>query len=152
MHQYPRISARYATPEGSPTVSQDWVTLSSTERSRLFKANKSISEILVDHNLSAVIVEALHLQVDLLRRVIESNGQLARHSVEASVPLDGQLRLLITIAGITPPTVSGFLADVGDVHRFPGLRRMNAYPGLVPRCHDSGGKSAKTISSGSPAS
>ena len=30
---------------------------------------------------------------------------------------------------------------MGDVHRFPSLRRMNAYLGLVPRCHDSGGKS-----------
>ncbi|MFP3958571.1 MAG: transposase, partial [Spirochaetaceae bacterium] len=29
----------------------------------------------------------------------------------------------------------------GDVHRLPSLRRMNAYLGLVPRCHDSGGKS-----------
>ncbi|MBS3763846.1 MAG: IS110 family transposase [Planctomycetes bacterium] len=51
------------------------------------------------------------------------------------------IRLLITIPGITPLTASAFLADIGDVHRFPSLRRMNAYLGLVPRCHDSGGKS-----------
>ncbi len=31
-------------------------------------------------------------------------------------------------------------ADVGGVRRFRCLRQMNAYLGLVPRCHDSGGK------------
>ena len=33
-----------------------------------------------------------------------------------------------------------FLADVADVRRFSTLRKMNAYPGLVPRGKSSGGK------------
>lgn len=97
-------------------LTEDGVTVSSTDRSRLFKGKESVSGILADHYLSEVIVEA-------------------------SSPLDKQIRLLITIPGITPLTASAFLADMGDIHRFLSLQRMNAYLGLVPRCHDSGGKS-----------
>ena len=122
-------------------LTEDGVTLSSDERSRLFKGKESISDVLGDHRLSEVIVDALQIQVDLLRTITESKERLGRRIVEASAPLNEQIRLLITIPGITPLTASAFLADIGDVHRFPSLRRMNAYLGLVPRCHDSGGKS-----------
>ena len=49
--------------------------------------------------------------------------------VEASAPLNEQIGLLITIPGITPLTASAFLADIGEAHRFPSPRRMNAYLG-----------------------
>jgi transposase len=92
-------------------------------------------------HLSEVIVEALKIQVGLLGTITESKERLGRRIVEASAPLDVHIRLLITMPWHSPLTASAFLADVGDVHRFPSLRRMNAYLGLVPRCHDSGGKS-----------
>ena len=111
------------------------------DRSRLFKGKESVADILADHRLSEVIVDELRIQVDLLRTINESKERLGRKIVEASAPLDEQIRLLITIPGITPLTASAFLADLGDVHRFPSMRRMKAYLGLVPRCHDSGGKS-----------
>lgn len=122
-------------------LTEDGVTVSSTERSRLFKGKESVAEILADRDVWEVIVDALQFQVDLLRTITESKERLGRRIVEASTPLAEQIRLLITIPGITPLTAAAFLADVGDVHRFPSLRRMNAYLGLVPRCHDSGGKS-----------
>jgi transposase len=92
-------------------------------------------------HLSEAIVEALKIQVGLLGTITESKERLGRRIVEASAPLDVHIRLLITMPWHSPLTASAFLADVGDVHRFPSLRRMNAYLGLVPRCHDSGGKS-----------
>ncbi|AHC16458.1 IS110 family transposase [Salinispira pacifica] len=122
-------------------LAEDGVTVSSTERSRLFKGKESVAEILADRHIWEVIVDALQIQVDLLWTITESKERLSRKIVEASTPLDEQIQLLITIPGITPLTAAAFLADVGDVHRFPSLRRMNAYLGLVPRCHDSGGKS-----------
>jgi transposase len=67
----------------------------------LCKGKKSISDVLGDHRLSEVIVEA-------------------------SAPLNEQIRLLITIPGITPLTASAFLADIGDGHPFPSLRRQEA--------------------------
>ena len=56
-------------------------------------------------------------------------------------PLKEQVELLITIRGITPLTALAFLADVGDIHRFKTVRKMNAYLGLVPRLRASGDKS-----------
>jgi transposase len=116
-------------------LAEDGVTMSSTERSRVFKGKESVAEILADRHLSEVVVESLQIQIDLLRTITGSKERLGRKIIEASAPLDGQIRLLITIPGITPLTASAFLADVGDVHRFPSLRRMNAYLGVVPRCH-----------------
>ena len=60
-----------------------------------------------------------------------------------SAPLAEQITLLVTIPGITPLTAAAFLADIGDVRRFNSFRQMNAYLGLVPRCHDSDGKSRR---------
>ena len=111
-------------------LSEDGVTLSSTDRSRLFKGKESVAELFADRHLSEVIVEVLQIQVDLLRTITESKERLGRRIVEASAPLDERIRLLITIPGNTPLTASAFLADMGDVHRFPSLRRMNAYLGL----------------------
>ncbi len=122
-------------------LTEDGVTLRSTERTRLFKGKESVSDKLDDHLLSEVIVDALQIQVDLLRTITESKERLSRKIIEASAPLNERIRLLIAIPGITPLTASAFLADIGDVHRFPSLRRINAYLGLLPRCHDSGGKS-----------
>ena len=65
-------------------LAEDGMTVSSTDRSRLFKGKESVSEILADHHLSEVIVEALQIQVDLLRRITESKEQLGRRIVEAS--------------------------------------------------------------------
>lgn len=45
------------------------------------------------------------------------------------------LKLLIGIRGITPLLALAFLADVGPVHRFTSLRRLNAYLGVVPKVH-----------------
>mgnify|MGYP006274108161 CR=1 FL=1 len=124
---------------GIPTVYKPSETIRTLHR--LFKGKESVAEILADHHLSEVIVEAVRIQVDLLRTIAESKERLGRKIVEASAPLNEQIHLLITIPGITSLTASAFLADAGDAHRFPSLRRMNAYLGLVPRCHDSGGKS-----------
>jgi transposase len=67
--------------------------------------------------------------------------RVGRRIVKASAALNEQIQLLITIPGITPLSASALPADVRDVHRFPSLRRMNAYLGLVRCRHDSGGKS-----------
>ena len=48
-------------------LTEDGVTLSSDERSRLFKGKESISDMLGDHRFSEVTVDALQIQVDLFR-------------------------------------------------------------------------------------
>ena len=59
-------------------LTEDGVTLSSDERSRLFKGKESISDMLGDHRLSEVIVDAVQIQVDLLRSIAESKERLGR--------------------------------------------------------------------------
>jgi transposase len=49
------------------TLTEGRVTLSSNERSRLFKGKESVCNILGVHRLSEVIVDALQIQVDLFR-------------------------------------------------------------------------------------
>ena len=43
-------------------LTEDGVTLSSDERSRLFKGKESISDMLGDHRFSEVIVDALQIR------------------------------------------------------------------------------------------
>jgi transposase len=53
-------------------------------------------------------------------------------------PFEKEVKLLISIKGITPLSALAFLSDVGDVRRFKTTRKMNAYLGLVPKLKESG--------------
>ena len=117
------------------------IVVTTSDRSRLFTGRESAADMIGERSLSPPILSAIEIQVDLQRRITESKVALAERIVVASAPLAEQIKLLVTIPGMTPITAAAFLADIGDVRRFKSLRRMNAYLGLVPRCHDSGGKS-----------
>jgi len=75
-----------------------------------------------------------------LRGLLERKEKLAEGILLAGATFQKQVELLITIRGITPLVALAFLADIGDINRFPSTRKMNAYLGLVPQCPDSGGK------------
>ena len=51
-----------------------------------------------------------------------------------------EIKLCISIKGITPFLVLAFIADAGDVRRFKNVRGFNAYMGVVPTVKSSGGK------------
>ena len=53
---------------------------------------------------------------------------------------DHQAKLLMTIPGIGPLSALLFLAEVGEVRRFPTARQLVSYAGLAPRVRSSGGK------------
>jgi transposase len=118
----------------------DGVSLTGAQLSRLFRGQELVTETLREQSLSPAIISVIEAQVVLLQQVKVSKESLAGNIVVHSAPLEEQVKLLITIPGITPLTAAAFLADIGDVRRFKSLRQMNAYLGLVPRCHDSGGK------------
>ena len=122
-------------------LTDDGVVLTSAQLSRLFAGREAVADALSGYSLSPTIVSAIEIQAALLRQVNESKDRLAREIVVHSEPLADQIELLVTIPGVTPLTAAAFLADIGDIRRFQSLRQMNAYLGLVPRCHDSGGKS-----------
>ena len=122
-------------------LTDDGVVLTSTQLSGLFTGRESVADALSEYSILPTIVSAIEVQAALLQQVNESKAALAREIVVHSEPLAEQIELLVTIPGITPLTAAAFLADIGDVRRFKSLRQMNAYLGLVPHCHDSGGKS-----------
>ena len=122
-------------------LTDDGVVLTSGQLARLFAGREPVADALSEYSLSPTIVAAIEVQAALLRQVSESKAAIAGQIVIHSEPLAEQIELLVTIPGVTPLTAAAFLADIGDVRRFKSLRQMNAYLGLVPRCHDSGGKS-----------
>ena len=60
--------------------------------------------------------------------------------IRTGVPLEESAKLLMTIRGVTAFLALAFLADVGDISRFPSLRKLYAYLGVVPGSRCSGGK------------
>jgi len=78
---------------------------------------------------------------ELLWNLQEKKELLGREIILAGEPFQNEVKLLMTIKGITPLTALAFLSDIGDITRFKSLRKMDAYLGLVPKSKDSGGKS-----------
>ena len=51
-----------------------------------------------------------------------------------------QIRILMSVPGISKILAVGILAEIGDVSRFPDKNKLASYAGLVPTSRDSGGK------------
>jgi len=74
------------------------------------------------------------------------NHELFEFLDEKIKAMDSQLRardpktqkLLQTIPGVGPQTSATFLAEVGDITRFPDAQKLTAWIGLDPRVHQSG--------------
>lgn len=49
-----------------------------------------------------------------------------------------KLKLLTSIPGIGRQTAMILLTEIGDINRFPSLKSLVAYFGLIPECHNSG--------------
>jgi transposase len=69
------------------------------------------------------------LQSDIKTTTAEANREARR---------DSRARLLMSIPGIGALTALLFLAEAGDIHRFPNARCLVSYAGLAPRVRASG--------------
>jgi transposase len=117
------------------------VVLSGSEKRRLFSGHPQALSVLQEVELSEASRAVVETELALLSKVMEAKEGLGEKIVVATEPLAEQVKLLMTIRGITALTAAAFLADVGDIGRFRSASKMSAYLGLVPRCKDSGGKS-----------
>ena len=72
------------------------------------------------------LIDALDVEVDLAAR-------LARGRLVA----DPGYRAVQTIPGIGPVLAAVFVAEVGDVHRFPSAAHLASWAGLTPKHHES---------------
>jgi transposase len=75
----------------------------------------------------------------LLAGLQERKQALRLEISRAGQPLEAEVKLLISIRGVTPLLALAFLADAGDIQRFKSARRLHAYLGVVPTVRSSGG-------------
>ena len=58
---------------------------------------------------------------------------------QAGKPLEAQVKLLLSIRGVTPLLALAFLSEVGDIRRFRSVPKLHSYLGVVPPVRSSGG-------------
>jgi transposase len=72
------------------------------------------------------LIDDLDVEIDLFARLVR--GRLAT---------DPGYRAVQTIPGIGPVLAAVFVAEIGDVHRFPGPAQLASWAGLTPKHHES---------------
>ena len=82
------------------------------------------------------LVDLLVRQADALKQEIGVLEDNLREALEAHPAL----ARLLTVPGFGFLTAATFLAEVGDVSRFPRARHLVSYLGLAPRVRASGGR------------
>ena len=82
------------------------------------------------------LVDLLTRQADALKKEITLLEDNLREALSDHPALDR----LLTVPGFGFLTAATFLAEVGDVSRFPRARNLVSYLGLAPRVHASGGR------------
>jgi len=82
--------------------------------------------------------QVIRALLNSLHTLIEEKKALTKQIIRYGAFLQEDVEILISIKGVSPLLALGFLADVGDIYRFPSIRRLNAYLGLVPVTRSSG--------------
>ena len=113
----------------------------SKENKKLLFSEKTGFSLLEKLDISEASRISIRVSLEILWKVQEQKEKLTKEIFYAGKPFEQQVKLLISIKGITPLSALAFLSDVGDVTRFKTTRKMNAYLGLVPRLKESGGMS-----------
>jgi transposase len=72
------------------------------------------------------------------REIAAVDALVARQALESE-----EARRLMTVPGVNVICAQTFLAAVGDIRRFPSLRKLVGYLGLDPRVYQSGSSPAK---------
>jgi transposase len=121
-------------------LGEDGVSLNLEEKNILLRGGTESTEFLESLPLSDATRIRVAIELRVLETVSTAKKELKGKIVAATAPMQDQVKLLMSIRGVSAITAAAFLADVGDVHRFKSLRRMNAYLGLVPKVNNSGGK------------
>ncbi len=99
------------------------------------RADKWLMEV----ELSAASRFCIHSSLTLLVELAEQKEGLKREIYQAGRPFEAEVKLLLSIRGVTPLLALVFLAEVGDIKRFTSARRLHSYLGVVPTVRSSGG-------------
>jgi len=106
---------------------------------RLANNPAKAEELLKAVELSAASRVCTLTSLALLVSVQDQKESLKREICQAGRPLEAEVKLLISIRGVTPLLALVFLSEVGDITRFRSARRLHSYLGVVPTVRSSGG-------------
>ena len=107
--------------------------------SRLADYPARAEELLKTVELSAASRVCIQTSLALLVSLQDQKESLKRQIYQAGRPLEVEVKLLISIRGVTPLLALAFLSEVGDITRFTSARRLHSYLGVVPTVRSSGG-------------
>jgi transposase len=95
-------------------------------------------ELLKPLELSAASRICLQTSLALLKVLQDQKQALKEEIYLAGRELEAEMKLLISIRGVTPLLALAFLAEVGDIRRFSSARKLHCYLGVVPTVRSSG--------------
>ncbi|MGO9269761.1 MAG: IS110 family transposase [Terriglobia bacterium] len=106
---------------------------------RLVDNPTGTEELLKTVELSAASRVCIKTSLALLASLQDQKENLKRAIYQAGRPFEAEVKLLISIRGVTPLLALAFLSEVGDITRFRSARRLHSYLGVVPTVRSSGG-------------
>jgi transposase len=118
-------------------ITENGKVLTTEEKKILFHEDKGLL-LLEKMDISKAGKISIITSLKILWIVSAEKSQLAEEITYAGRIFSKEVKLLMSIRGISPLTALAFLSDVGDIRRFQTTRRMNAYLGLVPKMRASG--------------
>jgi transposase len=105
----------------------------------LVKQPSKAEELLKVTELSAASAVCIRTSLALLENLEQKKESLKEQIVQAGKPFEAQVKLLLSIRGVTPLLALAFLSEVGDIRRFQSARKLHSYLGVVPTVRSSGG-------------
>ena len=96
-------------------------------------------ELLEEVELSAATAVCIRTSLALLANLEEKKEVMKGEVLQAGKPFEAQVKLLLSIRGVTPFLALAFLSEVGDIRRFRSARKMHSCLGVVPTVRSSGG-------------
>jgi len=112
------------------------------QRSRRLETLKKMQQQEVNRLQSglndAFVLEQIQALIEHFERLIQDTEASLRDLIQQNPTLRANFKLLTSIQGIGKVTATLFLAEIGDIGRFPSVKQLTAFIGLDPQDYQSG--------------
>ncbi len=113
--------------------------LSKKQAYHLLKPDGDIS-IIEKFILNKISKECLIMNLTLMWHLLKQKEIIKDSILKSGLIFEKEIKLCISIRGVSPFLVLAYLADIGDINRFKSVREFDAYLGVVLTVKSSGGK------------
>lgn len=118
---------------------ENGVALDKKQAYHLLKPDGDVS-ILELFKLTKVSKECITMSLSIMWSLLKHKELIKDSILKKGLLFEKEIKLCISIKGISPFLILAFLADVGDINRFKNVSGFDAYLGVVPTVKSSGGK------------